>query len=361
MTNDLEFDDLLEDDVNQTEGGSLSLADEEIEDLDDLLEVNDNDDEGIHDELPSVSEKNSESLTETNVINRFLRDRGIADPTKLKYENEYGHLEDVNFYELPANEQLSILNGFANETGLTEEESSVVNYMRQYNVSFQQILDDYANQQLQAYASQVPIARDYSVDEYDDDELFVADLKVKYPNFTDDELLDKLDIAKTNEELYGREVAQLREYYRQMEDAQIEEQEQIRQSEMYAFENNVADVLDRFNGIPLDPSDVNCDILTIEDADKDRIAQYLFATDVNGQSQLVKDLSNPAALVELAFYRTQGNLLTDMANYWKNVLKDERKQNAKLKKELESYKSKESTVVIKETPKQSKKNTIASL
>jgi hypothetical protein len=43
------------------------------------------------------------------------------------------------------------------------------------------------------------------------------------------------------------------------------------------------------------------------------------------------------------------------------VLKDERKQNAKLKKELESYKSKESTVVIKETPKQQTKNTIASL
>jgi hypothetical protein len=84
---------------------------------------------------------------------------------------------------------------------------------------------------------------------------------------------------------------------------------------MHAFENNVAEVLSRFNAIPLDPSDVNCDALAIEDADKDRIASYLFDTDANGQSQLVKDLSDPAALVELAFFRTQRNLLTDMANY----------------------------------------------
>lgn len=363
MANDLEFDDLLEDDIDQPEGSSLSLADEEVEDLDDLLGVNDDndDEEENHGELPEATENNSDVSLKDTVIDRFLRDRGIADPTKLKFENEYGHLEDVNFYELPAEEQLSILNGFAEETGLTEEESSVVNYMRQYNVGFQQILDNYANQKIQEYASQNPVAKNYAIDDYDDDELFVADLKMKYPNFTDDELLDKLDAAKVNEDLYNKEVTELRNYYKQLEDARIAEQEQIRQSEMQAFENNVADVLDRFNSIPLDPSDVNCDALAIEDADKDRIASYLFDTDANGQSQLVKDLSDPAALVELAFFRTQKNLLTDMANYWKNVLKDERKQNAKLKKELESYKSKESTVVIKETPKQQTKNTIASL
>ena len=45
MKNDLEFDDLLEDDVEQSEGASLSLANEEIEDLDDLLGVSDHDDQ----------------------------------------------------------------------------------------------------------------------------------------------------------------------------------------------------------------------------------------------------------------------------------------------------------------------------
>lgn len=363
MANDLEFDDLLEDDIDQPEGSSLSLADEEVEDLDDLLGVNDDndDEEENHDELPDVTENNSDTSFKSTVIDRFLRDRGIADPTKLKFENEYGHLEDVNFYDLPEDEQLSILNEFANETGLTEEESSVVNYMRQHNVGFQQILDNYANQKVQEYASQNPVEREYKIDDYDDDELFVADLKMKYPNFTDDELLDKLDAAKLNEDLYNKEVAELRTYYKQIEDAQIAEQEQIKQAEMQAFENNVSNVLQRFNAVPLDPSDVNCDALAIEDADKDKIKSYLFDTDANGQSQLVKDLSDPAALVELAFFRTQKNLLTDLANYWKNVLKDERKQNAKLKKELESYKTKESTVVIKETPKKQTKNTIASL
>lgn len=359
MKNDLEFDDLLEDDIEPSEGASLSLADEEVEDLDDLLAVDKPEDEDVHDDLQNIAETNSDNF-EHGVLDRFLRDRGIADPTKLKFENEYGHLEDVNFYELPAEEQLSILNEFANETDLTDEESSVVNYMRHYNVSFQQILDSYADQKLHAYISQNQIARDYAIDEYDDDELFVADLKMKYPNFTDDELLDKLDAAKLNEELYNKEVAELRSHYKSIEDSQIAEQERLRQFEMQTFENNVADILNRFNEIPLDPYDVNSDSLAIEDVDKDRIAQYLFSVDANGQSQLVKDLSNPAALVELAFFRTQKNLLSDMTNYWKNVLKEERKQNAKLKKELDSYKSKESTVVIKETPKQTK-NTISSL
>ena len=358
MANDLEFDDLLEDEIDQSEATSLSIDDEDVEDLDDLLSADSSDDGEIHDELPSAVPTRTEQTS--SVIDRFLRDRGITDPTKLKYENEYGHLEDVNFYELPANEQLSILNEFANESGLTEEESSVVNYMRQYNVGFQQILDNYANQKLSEYAAYNTV-RDYAVDEYSDDELFIADLKTKYPNFTDNELLDKLDIAKLNEDLYDKEVAELREYYRSIENAQIEEQERIKQTEMQMFENNVANIIDNFNGVPLDPDDVNSDMLVIEASDKDRIAQYLFATDVNGQSQFVRDLSNPATLVELAFYRTQGNLLSDMANYWKNVLKNERKQNAKLKKELESYKTKESTVVIKDTPKQKKTNTISSL
>lgn len=361
MTNDLEFDDLLEDEVDQAEPASLSIADDDPEDLDDLLAVDDSNNNEVHeDELPAVEDNKSEKST--SIIDRFLRDRGIADPTKLKFENEYGHLEDVNFYDLPENEQLSILNEFANESGLTEEESSVVNYMRQYNVGFQQILDNYAAQKLQEYTSANPVNREYSVDEYTDDELFIADLKTKYPNFTDDELLDKLDVAKINEELFNKEINELRAYYKSIEDSQVEEQTKARDAERQMFEDNVISVIDSFNGIPLDPDDVDSEMLVLEDADKDKIEQYLFRVDSNGQSQFVKDLSDPATLVELAFFRTQKDLLTDMANYWKNMLKSERKQTSKLKKELESYKSKESTVVLKENVKNNNnKNTISSL
>lgn len=358
MNNDLEFDDLLEDDVESPEGTSLSLADEDVEDLDDLLEVDNHEDEEVNDDLSPVAD--DKPSAPTSLVDRFLRDRGVADPTKLKYENENGHLEDVNFYELPEDEQLTILNEFANETGLTEEESSVVNYMRQYRIGFQQILDNYANQKVKEFVEQNPVSKEYAIDEYTDDELFVADLKTKYPNFTDNELLDKLDAAKINEELYNKEVAELRLYYKQIEDAQIAEQEKVRESEMQMFENNIISVIDRFNTIPLDPSDVNCDHLSIEDDDKNRIASYLLDTDINGQSQFIKDLNDPSTLVELAFFRTQKNLFSDLANYWKNTLKNERKEISRLKKELENYKSKEATVVIKENPKQTK-NTIASL
>ena len=85
MTNDLEFDDLLEDEVDQAEPASLSIADDDPEDLDDLLAVDDSNNNEVHeDELPAVEDNKSEKSN--SIIDRFLRDRGIADPTKLKFE-----------------------------------------------------------------------------------------------------------------------------------------------------------------------------------------------------------------------------------------------------------------------------------
>lgn len=48
------------------------------------------------------------------------------------------------------------------------------------------------------------------VDGYSDDELFVANLKMKYPDYTVDELIDKLSTAKVNKDFYRKEVLRLR-------------------------------------------------------------------------------------------------------------------------------------------------------
>lgn len=129
------------------------------------------------------------------------------------------------------------------------------------------------------------------VDEYSDDELFVADLKIKHPDYTVDEFLDKLDAAKADKDFYRKEIIKIRSYYKQIEDSQT---------------------------------------TLIEDADKNQITNYLLDVDANGQSQFMKDLSDPTALIDLSIFRTLK--ISNLTNYWKSVLKNERKKLLSLKR-----------------------------
>ena len=97
-----------------------------------------------------------------------------------------------------------------------------------------------------------------------------------------------------------------------------------------------------FVEIPLDPDDPTSDVLQIEDADREIMLRYLTELDKNGKSQLVRDLEDPQALIELAYYRTrERDNLTGLTRYWKNELANERKEKAKLQKELDKFKNKE--------------------
>ena len=63
-------------------------------------------------------------------------------------------------------------------------------------------------------------------------------------------------------------------------------------------------------------------------------------------------------MIELAWLRTQGRALIDNSTrYWKDLLKQERKEKAKLEKELESYRTRESqSVVVPKPPKSNNSN-----
>ena len=116
---------------------------------------------------------------------------------------------------------------------------------------------------------------------------------------------------------------------------------------------NLKNVLGNFNEVALDSTDPESDVLEIEDSDKDLVLAYLLNQDTDGKSQLVKDLENPTTLIELAWLRTQGRTLIDnTTRYWKDLLKQERKEKAKLQKELESYQTRnEQSVVVPKPPK----------
>lgn len=313
----------------------------------------DNDTGNEEDKTPPVSD----------FLYEFLKEKGIEDPSKLQFENEDGEIEEVDFNSLSEEEKLNIINSVS-DPGLSQHETDVINYLRQNNVTFNQVIDYFSKKAVEDYLAQNPDQahqKTYTIDDYTDDELYLADLKSKYPEFTDEELTSKLESAKSNETLFKKEVDALRADYKKQEDAEIEAQKQKEQQDYDDLVGNLQNILSNFNEVALDSTDAESDVLEIEDSDKQQVLAYLLNQDSEGKSQLVKDLENPATLIELAWLRTQGRALIDnTTRYWKDLLKQERKEKAKLQKELESYQNKgsQSVVVPKPPKKDENSNTI---
>lgn len=297
-------------------------------------------------------------------ISKYLKEHGIDDPTKIKYETETGETEDVDFNSLDDDEKLDILKSLS-DPGLSDDEKNTINYLRKNKISFNQAIDYFANKKLENYLNSHPEdvkQVDYQIDDYSDDELYLADLKAKYPDFTNDELLAKLDSAKENKDLFDKEVNSLRKEYKDQEDAYRTQAAHKEQEDYQVLQDNLINAASSFTEVLLDPEDPETDSLQIEDSDRQAIMQYLLQKGQDGKSQLVRDLENPQVLVQLAWLRLQGqNAIADTTKYWKDVLKDTRKENAKLTKELEKYKNKNSSIVIPKQPKSEDGAKVASI
>ena len=313
------------------------------------------------DDTPDSSESDkNESRDSEDFLHNFLKEKGIEDPSKLQWEDENGEITDVDFDSLSDEDKLNVLNSLS-DPGLSQHEIDVVNYLRQNGVTFNQVIEYFSKKAVDDYITQNPDSvptKTYTIDDYTDEELYLADLKSKYPDFTDEELTSKLNSAKSNEELFKKEVNALRTEYKNEEDAQIEAQRQEEQQAYNDLVGNLQNILGNFNEVVLDSTDPESDVLEIEDSDKEQVLAYLLNQDTDGKSQLVKDLENPATLIELAWLRTQGRALIDNSTrYWKDLLKQERKEKAKLEKELESYRTRESqSVVVPKPPKSNNSN-----
>lgn len=313
------------------------------------------------DDTPDPSEdENNKSHNSEDFLHNFLKEKGIEDPSKLQWEDENGEITDVDFDSLSDEDKLNVLNSLS-DPGLSQHEIDVVNYLRQNGVTFNQVIDYFSKKAVDDYIAQNPDSaptKTYTIDDYTDEELYLADLKSKYPDFTDEELTSKLNSAKSNEELFKKEVTALRTEYKKEEDAQVEAQKQKEQQDYDNLVSNLQNILGNFNEVVLDSTDPESDVLEIEDSDKEQVLAYLLNQDTDGKSQLVKDLENPTTLIELAWLRTQGRALIDNSTrYWKDLLKQERKEKAKLEKELESYRTRESqSVVVPKPPKSNNSN-----
>jgi L-rhamnose mutarotase len=239
---------------------------------------------------------------ELNAYEQFLKSRGIRDGKTIVYEDEdTGETSEVNFTDLTTEEQLSILNELS-DPGLTEEEAQTIAYLRQNNVTFQDVIEYYKDQAIREYiiATQNDNTVQYGVDEYSDDELYLADLKSRYVDMSEEELMAELESAKENEELFNKKAESIRNRFKAIEDEEIRIQQEQAKKQEAEYYNIFNQTLDQFNYVPMDYKDPTAGAMQIETSEKAEIWDYIFKKDAYGVSAFGRDLNDPNKVIEMA-------------------------------------------------------------
>ena len=286
-------------------------------------------------EETSTEEENPEEVPDysENSIYLFLQERGIKDPSKIQVTNEDDTTEEIDFNSLSIDDQLQVLRNIT-DPGLTQTEIDTINYLRQNNATLSQVVEYFAQKRLDDYLQEHPEdvhQKHYEIDDYSDDDLFVVDLKNRYPDLTDEEINLELEAAKSNEDLFKKKAEILRNTYKQNEDQAEAERVRLAEQEVQDFRNNLMEAASKFNEVQLDYTDDTSDSLVIDEEDKQQMISYILDQDSDNKSQLVKDLEDPDRLIEIAWFSTQGpKMLSELTKYWKGLLTKERDLNHKL-------------------------------
>lgn len=343
---------------------AIDLNDLDVLDDDDFIqqESTEKTEEEIQDD-PQVDPK--EELTEEDPINeevethedvdtalnQYLKTKGILDPNKIKFENENGEIEELTWDSLSEEEKFNILNTEtdSSELDLDDDEIDLINRIRLSKMS----VGDYLNTLHQQAITSVQEQKSeytYTVDDLTDDELYVLDLQARIDDISDEEIQEALDRAKSNETLFQKEVAGLREDYKRLEDERnLREQallEQQQQQQFEQFSNSIVNGINSFNNIgSLD--------IELTDEDKNTLYTFITGTDNAGINHFAKALSDPETIVKTAWFAIHGE---DVINSIEDYYKQQIAKVAQFNYEKGLKERKEQKVVVRKESQQ-KKNT----
>jgi len=304
-----------------------------MEDLDNVFE----EDLGLdtHEEVeetsifdePKAPESIFEEVKQTNpLIDDLLKSKGITD-SKVIIVDENNVEQEVDFYSLSKEDQLEILN--YNEVSTSKDEE-FLNSLKENNLTVEEYLKQYRDSIVAELG--VPTEPSYDIDAYDDQELYLLDLKTKY-DLSDEELLKDLEKELLNPELFNKKVAKLRSEYKQLEDNYKEEQQKEFNAQRETQYNEFVDTM-------VDVAVKTTDLfgIELEDEEKNNVLSSLLELDEQGTSNFYKALNDPENLYKAAWFLTYGKQAFDAI---KGVYETE---ISKLKKE-------DKKIVIKEKPK----------
>lgn len=323
------LDDIFEDDLELEEFNSGDTI---------AIETNTDNDEFFNDEefLSTGSEQDS-------VISRFLQDKGIVD-NKIKIIDENGEEQEIDFFSLSSEEQLDILNtGKVSEPTHVNDQyegAELIQYLQENSLTLDQFLENYKNSILETAADNVTDR--YEIDAYDDEELYMLDLKNKF-DLTDEELIKELEKELQDSELFKKKADMLRLEYKTLED-------QYKETQKQEFERQQQEQYDNFAQRMVDVAIATPEFygIELEDNDKNEVLSFLLDLDDNGISSFYKALNDPNKLYEAAWFLRYGKESFDML---RNAYESE---IAKLKKD-------KPTTVIRRSDPDKPKNSIHDL
>ena len=279
----------------------------------------------VEESAQQVEEAPQQEVTPPDLLTSLLRTKGIEDKSKIKFENDEGEIEEKNWTDLSTEDQLNILT--ANEKPLLNDaESELLESIRNSGLTPSEYLNYVANNEVQRYIqnSQEP---SYEIDQYTDDELYLMDLMSKMGDVTEEEALDALEKAKSNESLYKKQIAAIRsEYKRAEEENQMQaqlEQDQLSQQQYAEFSNKI---VDEINGL----KDIQGFDLNMTDDDMQTLYDFITQSDAAGNNYFAKALTDPKTLVKTAWLALNGDqMISDITNYFQKEISNVRKESYK--------------------------------
>ena len=155
----------------------IGINDDFIDEIDDFAnEVTPDGEEQDLIEQDPVVEKDPEESVDEDFVTSLLKAKGIDDKTKIKFENEEGSVEEVDWDTLSNEDKFNILNTSTDEseTDLDDTEIQLINAIRESGMTPSEYLQYLEQSTINRYI-QNNTQPEYSVDQYNDEELFIAD------------------------------------------------------------------------------------------------------------------------------------------------------------------------------------------
>lgn len=348
----LDVEDEFEVESTQSESNNEEKNDPQEEEV-----SNENDDDEMSHEVEESED--GDSNEEDDIINSLLKSKGIDDPNKIKFENADGEIEEIAWNDLTRDEQINILKhqeaeAYRDDTSLDDYEIDLINRLRLSGMSPDEYFQMIKQQGVAEYtAQQEPAAYHYTVDDLSDEELYVLDLQARVEDITDEELKEALDRAMSNPDLFAKEIAGIRDEYKNLEDdrnqrdAALQQQQLEEQRQIYS--NNVINAIQGFSNVgELD--------IELDNNDKDEIYTFLTGSNQAGVSYLAQALNDPDTLVKMAWFAMKGDdVINSISEYYKNEITKARRAGYEegMKKATPKKTEKPSKVVVKKADKNS--------
>ena len=228
-------------------------------------------------------ELESQPYQQTDIIDELLKDRGIEDRSKIKFESEDGEIEERSWDDLSSDEKRHILNQNPDtdpSTELDDDEIQMINQMRTLGLSPAEYIESLQKQGASLYAQQLqsPEQSNYETDDLTDDELFILDLQY-------------------------RSLEGLRKYYKELEtDMQNQQQLELQEQRQQQFQQYSDSILDSI----ADMDSIGSLDLELDNDDKDELANFILGSDQAGINWFSKALEDTDTVVRMAWFALKG-------------------------------------------------------